>query len=337
MLKFLISVFLNIKNCRIAVLEKDSPELHNNYLIKIYYHIKPIIPRRLQLFFRRKLVFRNIKANDSFWPIDQDAACPPDGWEGWKNGKRFALVITHDIETERGHNKCHYLMEIEQKLGFRSSFNFVPERYRVSSQLRHNLTSKGFEVGVHGLNHDGKLYKSRNIFKERAIRINQYLKEWGSVGFRSPSMHNNLEWIHDLNIEYDASTFDTDPFEPLSQGARVIFPFWVSNDSTQSGYVELPYTLPQDFTLFVLMKEKNINIWQKKLDWIVEQGGMALLNVHPDYMNFDGGKLRLEEYPAKYYEEFLEYIKSKYEGQYWHVLPKDMTLFWSNRCNNLKH
>jgi hypothetical protein len=79
------------------------------------------------------------------------------------------------------------------------------------------------------------------------------------------------------------------------------------------------------------MKQKNIDIWKKKLDWIVEQGGMALLNVHPDYMNFDGGKLGLEEYPAKYYDEFLEYIKSKYEGQYWQALPKDMARFWSKQ------
>jgi len=38
----------------------------------------------------------------------------------------------------------------------------------------------------------------------------------------------------------------------------------------------------------------------------------------------------LEEYPAEYYEEFLEYIKEKYVGQYWHLLPRDMARFWKN-------
>ena len=38
----------------------------------------------------------------------------------------------------------------------------------------------------------------------------------------------------------------------------------------------------------------------------------------------------LEEYPAEYYQEFLEYVKEKYEGQYWHVLPKEMARFWKN-------
>ena len=34
------------------------------------------------------------------------------------------------------------------------------------------LYDNGFEVGVHGLNHDGKLFFSRKIFNERAKRIN---------------------------------------------------------------------------------------------------------------------------------------------------------------------
>ena len=71
-----------------------------------------------------------------------------------------------------------------------------------------------------------------------------------------------------------------------------------------------------------------INIWQRKLDWIAEHGGMALLNTHPDYMYFGKGKKSIEEYPVKYYIDFLEYVKNKYEEQYWHVLPRDMARFW---------
>ena len=56
----------------------------------------------------------------------------------------------------------------------------------------------------------------------------------------------------------------------------------------RSGYVELPYTLPQDSTLFLLLREKTNGIWKTKLDWIAQHGGMALLNTHPDYMRFDG-------------------------------------------------
>lgn len=296
-------------------------------LIKIYYSIKPLIPRSLQILLRRGIARWKRSANIDIWPIDKKASWRPEGWIGWPQGKKFAFVITHDVETEVGHNKCHQLIKLEEEIGFRSSFNFVPKRYHVSRELCNLLTDRGFEVGVHGLYHDGKYYFSKKIFDERAVEINKYLKEWGSVGFRSPSMLNNLDWIGGLNIEYDASTFDTDPFEPQPIGLRTIFPFYVGV-SNGKGFVELPYTLPQDFTLFVLLKEKNIEIWKKKLDWIVENGGMALLITHPDYMNFYGGKIGTEEYPASNYEEFLKYVKSKYEGQYWHALPKEIARFW---------
>jgi len=180
---------------------------------------------------------------------------------------------------------------------------------------------------VHGLYHDGKLYQNKKTFEKRATKINNYLKEWSVVGFRSPSMHKNLEWIHDLNIEYDSSTFDTDPFEPYYRGMKTIFPFWVPKDSSGKGYVELPYTLPQDFTLFVIMEEKNIDIWKRKLDWIAKKGGIALLPTHPDYMNFGNNRGTIEEYPAKFYLDFLNYVKEQYKDQYWNVLPKDIARF----------
>ena len=295
----------------------------------IYYTLKPFIPRQFQIYLRQQRTKYLRKKCTQIWPINPNSGKPPDGWKGWPNGKKFALVLTHDVDTAKGHEKSRQLMAVEKNLGFRSSFNFVPERYNVSPELRHYLNKNGFEVGVHGLKHDGKLYHSKEIFQRRAIRINQYLKEWESVGFRSPAMHHNLDWLHYLDIEYDASTFDTDPFEPQADGVGTIFPFWVKGDSAQRGYVELPYTLPQDSTIFILMKEKTINIWKQKLEWIVKRGGMALMNTHPDYMNFGGNRLDREEYPAEYYEEFLRYIKDKYEGQYWHVLPRDMALFWS--------
>jgi hypothetical protein len=299
----------------------------------IYYHLKPLIPRSVQLWLRRNLVHRKRSQFDNIWPIDERCGNPPPGWSGWPNNKRFALVLTHDVETGRGQKKCYPLIELEMQLGFCSSFNFVPEGYTVEVELRHYLIEHGFEVGVHGLNHGGNLFKSRKFFLSRVPKINHYLKEWKSVGFRAPSMYHNLEWVQDLEIEYDASTFDTDPFEPQPDGVETIFPFWIGWDSDSRGYVELPYTLPQDHGLFVIMKEKNIDIWKRKLDWIAENGGMALLITHPDYMNFDEKISGIEEYPARYYGEFLEYIKNNYEGEFWHVLPKEIALFWSENVS----
>ena len=303
-------------------------------LNKAYYMVKFLIPRPLQIQLRRHFIQqKRIKYSD-IWPIDKNAFKQPEGWTGWPDGKKFALVLTHDVEKAKGVDKCYQLAEIEERLGFRSSFNFVPEDYTVLAALRQHLMDRGFEIGVHGLHHDNNLFRSESVFRKQSIKINHYLKEWGAVGFRSPSMYHDLELLHHLDIEYDASTFDTDPFEPQPDGMGTIFPLWIPNRNNEKGYVELPYTLPQDFLLFVLMQEKNIGIWKKKLDWIADHGGMALLNVHPDYINFDK-KTLYEEYPIQYYEGFLEYIKSKYKGQYWHMLPRDVACFWTKKYSTL--
>jgi hypothetical protein len=233
------------------------------------------------------------------------------------------------------------IAELEMKYGFRSSFNFIPEGpYSVPPALRSWLADRGFEVGVHDLQHDGNLYSSREEFRRKAQRINFHLKEWNAAGFRSGFMLHNLDWIGDLEIQYDSSTFDTDPFEPQPDGMNTIFPFWVPRSSAAGsinhqpstlnhpggGYIELPYTLPQDSTLFLLLGETTSRIWKAKLNWIAKHGGMVLLNTHPDYMRFyqHGG---LHEFPARLYEDFLKYLRTRYAGEHWHALPREVATF----------
>jgi hypothetical protein len=147
-------------------------------------------------------------------------------------------------------------------------------------------------------------------------------------------VQHNLEWIGELDIKYDLSTFDTDPFEPQPDGVGTIFPFLVERKNGQPGYIELPYTLDQDFTLFILLKESSPQIWIDKLKWVAVNGGMALVIVHPDYINFEN-KGKLEEYPVNYYSDFLNYVKENYKGKYWNALPKDVAAYYKkmNKVN----
>ena len=92
-------------------------------------------------------------------------------------------------------------MDIDEKFGFRSSFNFVTGDYQVPEKLLNELQMRGFEAGIHGLHHDGNIFRSRKVFAEHAAQINQTLKKWNAAGFRSPSMYHNLDWLHDLNIK----------------------------------------------------------------------------------------------------------------------------------------
>ena len=313
---------------------------------KLYYRVKPLVPWSMRVGIRRAFALKKRNSNRDVWPVLPGSEKPPANWSGWPDGKKFALVLTHDVEARTGVAKCRQLMDLERQLGFRSCFSFVPQGgYTTSRMLRRELTENGFEVGVHDLNHDGNLYRSRQEFSEKAEQINAYLKQWGAVGFRSAFMLHKLDWIHELNVRYDASTFDTDPFEPQPDGVGTIFPFWVprpqiptlnspvlrslgeGGSTPDSGYVELPYTLPQDSTLFLLFRERTPDIWLQKLDWVAKHGGMALVNVHPDYLRFDGEAPSPRTFPAEFYADLLEYARQRYGDSFWQPLPREVADF----------
>jgi hypothetical protein len=298
-------------------------------LARAYFAVKPYIPRRIRMAVRRGRARRIIKSCHSTWPINPDAGEVPAGWPGWPDSKEFALVITHDVESPSGLEKVKNLAELEISHGFRSSFNFIPEGpYADPVEVREWLEARGFEVGVHDLNHDGRLYGSREGFREKAGRINRYLDAWGAVGFRSGFMLRQLEWIHDLDVLYDASTFDTDPFEPQPDGTDTIFPFQVRKPGVSgAGYTELPYTLAQDSTLFLLLGEETPEIWRRKLDWIANRGGLALVNIHPDYVDFSGRRTATC-YPSSLIRDFLEYLRTRHKGKYWNPLARDLATWY---------
>ncbi len=316
---------------------------------QLYYLAKPFLPWRLRIAMRRAAASRALKACAGTWPINPSAATPPSGWTGWPGGKRFALVLTHDVEGPEGLANCRRLAEAEMKLGFRSCFNLIPEgTYRVKAELRQWLQNHDFEVGVHDLHHNGFLYSSATAFRRKAQRINDYLRAWNANGFRSGFMFRNLEWLHQLDIDYDTSTFDTDPFEPQYDGTGTIFPFWVGHDSEQprpassndgqagtakerGGYWELPYTLPQDSTLFLVLRETTNDIWRRKLAWLADHGGMALINVHPDYLDLGARRNGRSASVSDHYLDLLDHIRTTFPDSYWHCLPREMAAFFKTR------
>lgn len=294
--------------------------------LKVYYFIKPILPRWMVLLLRKSRARRRRQEFDREWPIDERAGEVPPRWPGWPNGKRFAVALTHDVEGPAGVRKIARVADLERSLGYRSSFNLVPADPSVTPEVRAQIVAAGNEVGVHGWKHDGKLVFSRKNFERYANPIRGVLASWGAVGFRAPFMHRKLSWFHELGIQYDSSTFDSDPFEPEPDGVQTIFPYWVSCGK-DTGYVELPYTVVQDFTLFEVLGEKTIDLWKKKVDWIADRGGMVLVNTHPDYMAFTDSDPEAV-YPAAHYGELLSYLRERYGNSFWHALPREVADYY---------
>src|ERR1035441_2646849 len=80
---------------------------------RTYYAAKPFLPLALRLAIRRRWATSRRKTYAGVWPIDEVASATPPGWPGWPETKRFALVLTHDVEGVRGLGRVERLRSEE--------------------------------------------------------------------------------------------------------------------------------------------------------------------------------------------------------------------------------
>jgi hypothetical protein len=300
-------------------------------LLRGYYLLKPVIPRRAQLALRRR--FARVQEQSPFprWPVEDslhdlyswllallaDIRGAPVPWlDTWPEGRRWALVLTHDVETDVGYRNLHLLRDAERAGGYRSSWNFVPERYEVEEPVLRALREEGCEVGVHGLRHDGRDLGSRRLFRKRLPAIRSYAERWGAVGFRSPATQRVWEWMPELGFDYDSSYTDTDPYEPQPGGCCSYLPYFNREQ------VELPITLPQDHTLFTILQHTYGALWIEKARHLRDRGGMALVLAHPDYA--------VEPQVAGAWSGLLEEFRD--DDTAWQALPREVADWWRRRA-----
>jgi hypothetical protein len=296
-----------------------------------YYRIRPLIPRGLQV--RLRQAYTRVQGRTPFprWPFEPALHQFYEllaGWvtrlageevpylAPWPDGHTWALVLTHDVETADGYRRIEDLRRLELARGYRSSWNFVPKRYDVEQAVVDELARSGFEVGVHGLHHDGRDLESRAALEGRLDEIRRYSSQWKAVGFRSPALQRSEELIPLLPFDYDSSYPDTDPYEPIPGGCCSMLPIF------KGPLVELPITLAQDFVLFDLLQLTGSAHWLEKADQVRGQGGMALALTHPDYMTDPD---RLQAYDALL-------AAHQDDPTCWHALPRTVAAWWRARA-----
>jgi hypothetical protein len=302
-------------------------------LLKSYYTVRPVLPRPLQIALRR--LFTRVQRQASFprWPVETalndlyewlfgqlagfaGQAVP---WlDPWPDGRSWALVLTHDVETAVGCRDLRLLRDVERELGYTSSWNFVPLRYKVADDVLAGLRAEGCEIGVHGLFHDGRDLGSRRLLEKRLKRIREYASRWGAVGFRAPATQRVWDWMPLLGFDYDSSYHDTAPYEPTPGGCCSYLPFFNQN------LVELPITLPQDHTIFAILQHPDESIWIEKAGHVRSRRGMALVLTHPDYA--DDPRL------VRGYRRLLESLHG--DPDVWRALPREVSDWWRRRAQS---
>lgn len=303
-------------------------------MVRVYYTIRPVLPRKLQLLLRRGHAARQTYPDFPGWPeehalhdlydwlldrLEQIAREPVPYLHPWPNGHTSAFVLTHDVETAAGRDAIEALRAPERVRGLRSAWNLVPERYQVSDELLDRLRSEGCEIGVHGLRHDGHDLASRHMLRKRLPAIRAWADKWGAVGFRSPATQRSWDLMPLLGFDYDSSYTDSAPHEPQPGGCCTYLPFFIND------LVELPLTLPQDHTLFDILGMTDGSLWRSKVDALRARGGMVLMIAHPDYVNCPG--------MLQAWEDLLDQLNS--DPQAWHALPREVAAWWRRRAQSV--
>lgn len=306
-------------------LQEDANSATLSAKFRLYYRLRSFVPIFLRQLLQRGRN-RNLEVSerwylpDSFVERFKTVLSRQDSGSfvihPWPDDYQLASVLTHDVETADGLRNVLKLAELEDEFGLKSCWNLIPHKYPIDPGIVRELKHRGHEVGVHGFNHDGRLFESRETFRNRVPSINDAIDRYNSQGFRAPMVHRNLLWLQELNVDYDASCFDVDPFQAMPGGVGGVWPFFAGK------FVELPYTLPQDHTLFVALGQETPDIWIEKFEWLASMRGMALLVTHPDYLNTPR---RLDAY-----REFLEYVVGQRERA-WLTLPADVAHWWRQR------
>ena len=231
------------------------------------------------------------------------------------------MTITHDVEDQGGYDFCGKLMNLDERFGFRSSFQIVPEqRYQPSIEFVNEVKCAGFEINIHDLNHDGHLFRDWHTFSERAPQIRRYADEFGARGFRSAIMYRNPDWLPLLGFEYDMSIPNAAHLDPQAGGCCTLFPFLVGNT------LELPLTTIQDYSLFHMLNSRSINLWQQQTELIIRKHGLATFLVHPDYI--------VGQQDRAVYVRLLEYLKHVRDNlNVWAARPQDVNDWWRARAS----
>jgi hypothetical protein len=329
------TVVENLRRERYTEHFKQEGRVLKETLRKAYYLVRPLLWTSVRHYIQKMHLRGWDEISFPAWPVDvslegihqkllalslkaQGLERIPFIWF-WPEGFSSCAIMTHDVEEESGRDFCPRLMDLDESFGIYSSFQVVPEnRYSVPESFLESIRSRGFEVNVHDLKHDGRLYADHAEFLRRAKRINYYIREYGAQGFRSGILYRNADWYDAFEFSYDMSIPNVAHLDPQRGGACTVMPYYIGN------IVELPLTCTQDHTLFHILRDYSIELWKKQIALIRENHGLISFIVHPDYV--------MEKQAQDTYKALLGHLAQlREEGGVWTALPRDVASWWRER------
>lgn len=324
-----------IDNLRLERYPHGGLSGYASLLKRIYYRLRPLTTQGLRRQIQRFHARNWQKVPFPRWPVDTtvEDICEalmllslrakgieriPFVWF-WPQGARGCVLMTHDVETTAGRDFCKELLDLDDSLGVKASFQIVPEeRYAVPADFLDAIRGRGCEVAVQDLNHDGRLFDDKQEFLRRVALIHRYAAEYGARGFRAAVLYRKPEWFGALKFSFDMSMPNVAHLDPQRGGCCTVMPYFIGE------VLELPLTTLQDYMLLHLLNERSIDLWKTQVKLILAKNGLVSFIIHPDYIT--------ERDTRSVYESLLRWLRDLREQQsLWFALPSEIDTWWRAR------
>jgi hypothetical protein len=107
--------------------------------------------------------------------------------------------------------------------------------------------------------------------------------------------------------------------DPQRGGCCTVMPYFVGN------ILELPVTTIQDYSLFKILNDYSLAVWERQTECIIAANGLATFITHPDYLRCSRA--------WSVYTELLRYLSSlRDQRRMWLAQPGEVNDWWRARA-----
>jgi hypothetical protein len=106
--------------------------------------------------------------------------------------------------------------------------------------------------------------------------------------------------------------------DPQHGGCCTTFPYFIGK------ILEIPVTMTQDYTLFNILRQYSLDLWEQQISLVLKKHGVMNFIVHPDYI--------INQREQNVYKRLLGRLAElRRDAGVWTPMPREVNSWWRQR------